>query len=695
MKAKDYPQIAKYWNFERNKNEGIVFDEITPGSGKKVWWKCEKGHEWQAIVCNVIGKNSGCPYCSGRKAIPGETDLATLKPELASEWNYKKNGDLLPQDFTIGSGKKAWWKCSKGHEWEAGIHTRAAGSGCPYCANKTILEGFNDLTTTHPYLLEEWNYEKNTDIKPTEVSFGSEKKVWWHCKNNHEWKASIGDRVHGRGCPYCSNRRILSGSNTIDITNPDIAKMWNYEKNGDMKPSDVTVGSGKVIWWKCSKGHEWEAAPYNIAKGNGCPYCSNRIVLKGFNDLETLNPEIAKEWNYEKNGNLTPSDVIAGSTKVVWWKCSRGHEWQARIYSRNQNHSCPFCNLYKITSVPEKAIAYYLIKYGVAVEENKKIDGMKSVDIYLPYNNLAIEYDGQYYHTNIDRDLEKNKICKNLGIKLLRIREPKLPALNSTSIDYITEKTDGSYAYLNEVIKWVFQQIEIKYDHIDIADEIQNILNYYDKREKDNSIINTNLEIAEEWDYEKNSVDINTISRWSNLKAWWRCGKCGYKWQQNVSTRCNGSGKCPKCASLKLIPGHNDLATTNKKLLSEWDYEKNTVRPNEITAGSNERVWWKCKYGHEYQATPHNRTRGKTGCPVCAGKIVIAGMNDLMTIKPDIAKDWDYEKNGDLTPNDVSANSGKEVWWKCHKCGYEWKSKISSRKYYSGCRKCHYRKSDS
>ena len=145
---------------------------------------------------------------------------------------------------------------------------------------------------------------------------------------------------------------------------------------------------------------------------------------------------------------MKPSDVIPGSTKIVWWKCHKGHEWQARIYSRNQNHSCPFCSLYKITSVPEKAVAFYLIKNGIDIEENKKIDGMKSVDIYLPKEKIAIEYDGQYYHTNIDRDLEKNKICEDLGIKLLRIREPKLPQLNSSSIDYAIDKIDNNYAYL-------------------------------------------------------------------------------------------------------------------------------------------------------------------------------------------------------------------------------------------------------
>lgn len=688
MLKKDFPNIYKIWNHERNSDNGLTFDEITPGSGRKVWWRCEHGHEWEAIVCNVVGKNSGCPYCSGLKAIRGTNDLVTINPKLANEWNCDKNGDLKPEDYTSGSGKKVWWKCEKGHEWQAVISSRNSGVGCPYCAGRKVLKGFNDIATTNPDILNEWDYDKNA-ISPFEVSFGSEKIVWWKCEHGHEWQAMVGDRVRGRGCPICSHRQILHGKNTIDATNPSFVKMWNYEKNGDLKPSDIVSGSGKLVWWKCEHGHEWEAAPYNIIKGQGCPYCSNRQVLAGFNDLETLNPDIAKEWNYERNGELKPSDVISGSTKIVWWKCHKGHEWQARIYSRNQNHSCPFCSLYKITSVPEKAVAFYLIKNGIDIEENKKIDGMKSVDIYLPKEKIAIEYDGQYYHTNIDRDLEKNKICEDLGIKLLRIREPKLPQLNSSSIDYAIDKIDNNYAYLRGAIEWVFQQIGIKYDRIDISEEIQDILNYYNKREIDNSIVNTHPEIAKEWDYEKNTVRIDTISRGSELKVWWKCSKCGYEWQQSVITRCSGSGKCPRCASLRLIAGHNDLASTRKDLLKIWNYEKNDILPSEISAGSNRTVWWRCKIGHEWKASAHNVSKGE-GCPYCAGKRVVSGENDLCTVRPEIAIDWNYEKNKEMTPETVLSGSTKEVWWKCHECGYEWKSKIRDRKY-SGCRSCHYK----
>ena len=106
-----------------------------PSSGKKVWWKCSKGHEWQAII---QGRNKGasCPYCAGQKVAKGSNDFATINPQLASEWNYEKNGDLRPEDFAVASNKKIWWVCNKGHEWQATINNRNNGTGCPYCSNK-------------------------------------------------------------------------------------------------------------------------------------------------------------------------------------------------------------------------------------------------------------------------------------------------------------------------------------------------------------------------------------------------------------------------------------------------------------------------------------------------------------------------------------------------------------------------------
>lgn len=139
--------------------------------------------------------------------IKGFNDLASVNPALAEEWNYEKNGTLTPDQVTEMSGKKVWWKCKHGHEWEATVANRSSGRGCPYCAGSKVLRGFNDLTIVNPTLAEEWNYEKNGTLTPDQVTAGSNKKVWWKCKFGHEWEAMIGSRSKGHGCPFCSGRR--------------------------------------------------------------------------------------------------------------------------------------------------------------------------------------------------------------------------------------------------------------------------------------------------------------------------------------------------------------------------------------------------------------------------------------------------------------------------------------------------------
>ena len=99
---------------------------------------------------------------------------------------------------------KFYWKCKNGHSYISSVGNRIKGTGCPYCAGQKVLEGYNDLATTNPELLKEWDYEKNI-IKPTEISSGSGISVWWKCKNGHSWKSIIVNRTKNgkRGCPIC------------------------------------------------------------------------------------------------------------------------------------------------------------------------------------------------------------------------------------------------------------------------------------------------------------------------------------------------------------------------------------------------------------------------------------------------------------------------------------------------------------
>jgi hypothetical protein len=152
---------------------------------------------------------TGCPYCAGRKAILGETDLRTTHPEIASEWDAEKNPDIDITKVTARSSKMASWKCEAGHTWQARIVNRANGThACPYCSahprhQRRLLPGFNDLAHRNPELASEWHPSKNGTLTPAQIAVNSGKKVWWQGRCGHEWQARVANRNHGSGCPYC------------------------------------------------------------------------------------------------------------------------------------------------------------------------------------------------------------------------------------------------------------------------------------------------------------------------------------------------------------------------------------------------------------------------------------------------------------------------------------------------------------
>ena len=341
------PELAKEWHPTKN-GELTPFD-VSPGSSSnKVWWKCPKGddHEWEANVGNrTLG--TSCPICRGHKVVKSNC-LTTTNLKVAKEWHLTKNKDLTPNDVTSGSNKKVWWKCSKGddHEWEASTNTRTSGVGCPICSGYKVVKS-TCLATVNPELAKEWHPIKNKDLTPNDVVSGNSKKVWWKCPkgDDHEWEAVIDSRNRGNGCLICAGRKVVK-SNCLTTVNPKLAKEWHLTKNKDLTPNDVTSGSNKKVWWKCSKGddHEWEESIGNRSSGRNCPYCSGH-KLSLTNTLDVKHPDIAKELHPTKNNGLDPTKVYFGSLKKAWWKCINNdeHIWETRIFDRVRNKSCPFC----------------------------------------------------------------------------------------------------------------------------------------------------------------------------------------------------------------------------------------------------------------------------------------------------------------------------------------------------------------
>jgi hypothetical protein len=289
------------------------------------------------------------------KKIPSQKlPLSKTHLLLAKQWHTSRNDALSPKDVTAGSGKKVWWQCSvdKTHIWAAIIGNRTLHKqGCPFCSGQRVCAS-NSLNATHPKLVKEWLQSKNGDLKPTDVTHGTRHKVWWQCRMKHQWEASISKRTGaGQGCPFCARQRILPET-SLAAEFPEIARQWHQIKNGNLKPSMIAPHTTKKIWWQCNldKEHEWLASVSSrTTMRTGCPYCANRKVGKT-NSLAATHPEIAKQWHPTKNGKLKPTEVVAGSPKVVWWKCdkSKHHDWQMRVENRLKGAGCPYCSGRKV-----------------------------------------------------------------------------------------------------------------------------------------------------------------------------------------------------------------------------------------------------------------------------------------------------------------------------------------------------------
>ena len=281
----------------------------------------------------------------------GKAPLSVSHPEissLANGWD--------PNTVSAGSSKKLEWKCLKGHTFVSTVgglvftFYKSDSKGCPVCANRIVLKGFNDLATTHPEIAREaygWD--------PTTVTGGTKRKFNWICSEGHVFSQSLNYRTRidkrvrkndrdtdsnlgkeVKNCPICNGSTIISGINDLASQFPEIAKEafgWD--------PSTVAKRSGLKFNWKCEEGHIYLAAVANrTVGGTGCPVCAGKTISVGFNDLSSTNPEVAQEaygWD--------PRTVTAGTAQIKQWKCSSGHIFKASVKSRKNSwpSGCPVC----------------------------------------------------------------------------------------------------------------------------------------------------------------------------------------------------------------------------------------------------------------------------------------------------------------------------------------------------------------
>ena len=447
-----------------------------------------------------------------RKLVVGYNDLETTYPDLAKDWDYSRNPDK-PSDYTYKSMHEAHWRCRIcGYEWPKQIRDRVKEKYhlCPKCTaikrgeerHKKELEKRGSITD--PLLLKEWDYEKN-EKGPEEYTPKSNDDVFWICsKCDYHYRAKISNRmrVPGKGCACCAGKVVVPGVNDLATKFPQLAAEWHPTKNGDLRPTDVSFGQAKKVWWLCPEGHEYPATINHRTSGSGtnCPKCNS-----------------GRQTSFAEQA----------------------------VY-------------FYVNKVYPDAINRYSDIFSNGMELDIYIPSIK---LAIEYDGVAWHKEDKR-----EREIRKYQICQKNGIRLLRLMEkPPENGVLLTADDSLSIEDGPMHepAQLEKVIRYLLDKIDpvsnpwtrqkfILHSPVDInleRDEIE--IRQYMTVLKSGSLVDKYPELAKEWHPTKNGLTTpNKVLPNSDKKYYWHCPVCGKDYKSSPSHRVSGTG-CPECGKTK------------------------------------------------------------------------------------------------------------------------------------------------
>lgn len=342
------PHLVKYWG---KRNRMAPEDaKVNRHSFNNFYFICDKcGGEYLLDYVYKDTDEDICPYCSDKYVLDGLNSVADKYHKLVDEWH--KSNEKTPNNVLYLENSNILWKCKAcERNYYLTIQEKVSGKECPYCLEKEILYQTNSLSAKYPELITEWSIKNN--LLPNEVLSDSRIKYWWRCKIcTGEFTCTINDKKNEDSCPYCAGRKVLEGYNSLDVTNPYLAKEWS---NNNARPiTDFMTTSSYNAIWKCPtcKG-EYEYPIRDREMGDSsCPYCSDKKVLVGFNSFKARNPDLMESWDFINNYLLCNPDEIGNNyNQNVWWYCknNKNHKYKCSpkkilLYRKRNIEPCTYC----------------------------------------------------------------------------------------------------------------------------------------------------------------------------------------------------------------------------------------------------------------------------------------------------------------------------------------------------------------
>ena len=557
----------------------------------------------------------------------GYTD-SNLVDELVSKHIKKNMIDSL-------SNIVATWKCSKcSGKYDCSVVKRHQ-EGCPYCSNKQMLKGFNTLQETHSYLEKFWDEGNSTKL--SDYWSKSTEAINWSCPccGIHFQCSPIEmisrtniENSNFETCPNNCDWDTLVFNNDILHDSPKLREEWS-SKNGIPVHLALSHIETKKYWWHCSscKQDYLCSIPIRREVKNTCPYCNDELPLKGFNTLFDDYPEFSDFWSKNNSQDPTQMTISGAKNNKFLWICS-----------------C--CNL------------EFEEKLEVIIDKFSIIQGKELIRV-CPYCTEKIP-----------------KPSESLGGQKSFLRSEWLENLNGDINKIFCNSSD--------TVEWVCRRCHRNFKaRISERKENDNCCPYCSKRELAvgyNDLATTHPLVIKEWsalnDRESCSVMCN-----SNYRAWWKCPVCKGEYQQEVQSKVIIKKPCPYCTNHKVLKGLNDLATTHPWLINEWS-TSNDMDFSSLMSNSGYKAWWKCSVCKgEYQQTVKKKILMKESCPYCQNNEVLKGFNDLETTHKHLMNEWDYLNNILLAdPTEINEKCSQTVWWICKEnSNHRYKLKINEK----------------
>ena len=780
----DFPALLKYWNFDSNIK--LEIEKLAITSKKHVSWKCPNcSYEWKASVAKsykqVLNHTKICPVCDlGEVLVKGENAISDRFPNFLEYINFHyENIESIQneiENLTFTSKRLFHFKCPTCHVgWKYVANTsrlltkklnkKVVHAGCneykhcvpfykayPNLGKIYLSGGYNELEfekltlSDNVTIPRKWKCDKckhffdlsidklisrikrngfyctkceatfdtaikvnvkplsytdkhlldqlvKNHIKKNMIDCLSNIVATWKCmKCNGEYECSVVKR-HQEGCPYCSDKQMLKGYNTLQETHPYLEKFW--DKSNDKSISEYWHKSFDVLNWKCPCCNiQFQCSPVemisrtNLENSNfeTCPKnCDwNKLVFN--NDIFHNSPRLRKEWSKKNNipVHLALSHI---DTKKYWWNCSicQGEYLCSIPIRREVIDSCPYCNdeqplkgYNTISDIHPELTSYWSSKNTQKIDEITLSEAKNKKYIWLcdccnlEFNEkLSIVLDK---FSNIN-NRELKKICPYCNKKIPKPEESlgyKKPFLKSEWLENINGDIYNVFSNSNDIIEWICRKCHRNFKaKISNRAEDDKCCPYCSNRiliKGINDLATTHPHLIKEWS-NLNDRQLSCLTNKSSYKAWWKCSVCSNTYQQVVSSKLISKTSCPYCRKTKVLKGFNDLATTHPWLIKEWSTLNDRDRDSSsIMCNSNYRAWWKCaECSKEYrQSVKKKILMNKSCCPYCRNNKVLKGLNDLATTHEYLLNEWDYLNNILLAkPTEIDEKSNKIVWWIC------------------------------